>query len=239
MSRFIQFSNLTLIYNKKTIINNLSFSVDEGEVFGLVGENGSGKSTVLRVMSTLLVPTQGDVLINGYSVIKNPQIVRKIIGYAPDQSGFYSNLTTWEYLDFFGACYKIHFRERVELISTLLELVELNKQKDAWINELSQGMKQRLKLACALLHDPKVLILDDPLSSLDFYEREDVIELFRELSELGKTILFSSHILTDISRICNRVGILDSGQLIAQGSVQELEKLDEILANPTKGDVNR
>lgn len=238
MSHFIQFSDLTLIYDYKTIIKDLTFSVDEGDVFGLVGKNGSGKTTVIRVMSTLLVPTHGDVLIDGHSVKKTPGIVRKIIGYVPDQCGFYSNLTTWEYLDFFRACYKIHFRERVELISTLLELVELYKHKDAWVEELSLGMKQRLKLACALLHDPKVLVLDDPLSSLDFYEREEFIELLRELAQLGKTILFSSHILADISRICNRVGIIDSGQLIAQGPVQELENIDAILANTTKGIVS-
>lgn len=237
MSGFIQFSNLTHFCNNKPIINDLSFSVDEGDVFGLVGVNGAGKSIVIRVMSTLLLPTQGDVLIDGYSVVKKPEAVRKIIGYVPDQSGFYSNLTTWEYLDFFGACYKIRFRERAELISTLLELVELNKHKDSWIEELSKGMKQRLKLACALLHDPSVLILDDPLSSLDFYEREEIIELLRELAQLGKTIFFSSHLLADISRICNRVGVLDSGQLIAHGSVQDLEKLDEILVKANKGNV--
>ncbi len=235
MSGFIQFSNLTHFYNLKAIIKDLSFSVVEGDVFGLVGVNGAGKSTVIRVMSTLLVPTRGDVLIDGYSVVKKPETVRKLIGYVPDHSSYYSNLTTWEYLDFFGACYKIRFRERVELISTLLELMELTKQKDALIEELSKGMKQRLKLARALLHDPKILILDDPFSSLDFYEREEVIELLSELAQLGKTIFFSSHILADISRICNRIGILESGQLIAHGSVQELGNLDEILANATRG----
>lgn len=235
MSGFIQFSNLTHFCNHKPIIKDLSFSVDEGDVFGLVGVNGAGKSTVIRVMSTLLVPTRGDVLIDGYSVVKKPEVVHKIIGYVPDQSGFYPNLTTWEYLDFFGACYKIRFRERAELISTLLELMELTEQKDALIEELSKGMKQRLKLARALLHDPKILILDDPLSRLDFNEREAVLELLRELAQLGKTILISSHILADISRICNRVGILDSGQLIAHGSVQELGNLDGILANASRG----
>jgi ABC-2 type transport system ATP-binding protein len=238
MSRLIQFSNLTLIYNSKTIIKDLTFSVDEGEIFGLVGKNGAGKSTVIRVMSTLLEPTYGEVLINGYSVTNKPEVIRKIIGYVPDQSGLYSNLTSWEYLDFFGACYKIPIHERVELISTLLELVELYKQKDAWIEELSLGMKQRLKLARALLHDPKVLILDDPLSRLDFYEREEIIELLRELAKLGKTIFFSSHILADISRLCNRAGIIDSGQLIAQGSVQELENFDSGLASVNEGNLN-
>lgn len=238
MSRLIQFSNVTLIYSNKTIIRDLTFSVEEGEIFGLLGKNGAGKSTVIRIMSTLLEPTHGDVLVNEYSVLKKPEVVRRIIGYVPDQSGFYTNLTTWEYLDFFGACYNIPFRERVELISTLLELVELYKQKDAWIEEMSQGMKQRLKLACALLHDPKVLILDDPLSGLDFYEREEIIELLRELAKLGKTIFFSSHILADISRLCNRAGFLDSGQLIAQGSVQELENFIQGLANANEGNLS-
>jgi len=238
MSEIIQISNLTHTHQNETIVDNLTFSVEEGEIFGFLGTNGAGKTTVIRIMSTLLVPTQGDVLIDGYSVTKSPDMVRKIIGYVPDQFGFYSDMTTWEYLDFFGACYKIHFRERVNLIPTLLELVDLYEQKDAWTEALSFGMKQRLRLACALLHDPKVLILDNPLSNLDFYVREEFLELLIELRQLGKTIFFSSPILVDINRTCNHIGIIDAGRLIASGSVHELENLDEIFTNAAKGVVN-
>lgn len=234
MSAIIQFFNLTHIHQNKVVIDDVTFSVEDGDIFGFVGANGAGKTTVIRIMSTLLVPTRGDVLIDGNSVIKSPELVRKLIGYVPDQFGFYSELTTWEYLDFFGACYKIHYRERINLISTLLELVDLNEQKDVWVKELSLGMKQRLMLACALLNDPKVLILDNPLSNMDFFVREEFLGLLSELGQLGKTIFLSSPILSDITTTCNRIGILRAGRLIGHGSVQELEKMEEFFSKTTK-----
>jgi len=222
MPAIIQIANLTQMYQNRKVIDDLSLAIEEGEVFGFVGPNGAGKTATIRVMATLLAPTHGDVLIDGHSVKAAPELVRKIIGYVPDHCGFYPDMTTWEYLDFFGACYKIHHRERAELLSTLLELVDLSDQEDSQIEDLSLGMRQRLSLARALLHDPKVLILDNPLSGLDPNVRVEFLELLSELAQMGKTIFLSSHILTDLATICDRVGILEAGRIVAYGSVEEL-----------------
>lgn len=238
MSVIIQFESLTQTHLNRNIIDDLSFTVEEGDVFGFVGPNGAGKTTAIRVMTTLLVPTSGDILIDGHSVKTSPRLVRESIGYVPDQCGYYREMTTWEYLDFFGACYKIDHRERNQLIFTLLELVDLSDQRDVPADKLSLGMKQRLSLARALLHDPKVLILDNPLSGLDPYATEEFLELLRELAQMNKTVFFSSHLLADATRICNRVGILDSGRLVAYGTAQELEKIEELFAQTTKGVTN-
>ncbi len=223
MSAIIQFINLTQTHQNRKIIDDLSFEVEEGEIFGLVGPNGAGKTTAIRIMTTLLASTSGDVLVDGHSVKSSPELVHETIGYVPDQCGFYPDMTTWEYLDFFGACYKIHYRERAELILTLLELVDLSGQEDTQVNDLSLGMKQRLSVARALLHDPKVLILDNPLSSLEPRTRVEFLELLSELAQMGKTIFLSSHNLEVVTKICNRVGIMDAGKLIAYGSVEELK----------------
>ena len=223
MSSIIQVSNLTLLHQSQTIIDDLNFSVEEGDIFGFVGTNGSGKTTLIRIMTTLLAPTQGDVLIDGHSVKSSPELVRKVLGYVPESCGFYPNMTAWEYLDLFGACYKIHYRERVELISTLFELVDLSNQKDTQVEDISLGMKQRLSLARSLLHDPKVLILDNALSGLDSNTRAEFQELFNELAQMGKTIFLSSHIFSDVTRICNHIGIIDTGKLVAYGSIRDLK----------------
>jgi len=222
MPAIIQITNLTQIYQKRKIIDDLSLAVEEGEVFGFVGPNGAGKTATIRVMATLLVPTYGDVLIDVHSAKSAPELVRKIIGYVPERCGFYPEMTTWEYLDFFGACYKIHYRERAELLSTLLELVDLSEQENVQVENLSLGMRQRLSLARALLHDPKVLILDNPLSGLDPNVRVEFLELLGELAQMGKTIFLSSNILVDVTRLCDRVGILEAGKLVAYGSIHEL-----------------
>ena len=223
MSLSIQVSNLTLLHQSRAIIDDLTFSVGEGDIFGFVGPNGSGKTALIRIMTTLLTPTRGDVLIDGHSVKSSPGLVRKVIGYVPENCGFYPDMTAWEYLDLFGACYKVHYRERVELISTLFELVDLSNRKDARVEDLSLGMKQRLSLARALLHDPKVLILDNALSGLDSNTRLEFQELLIELAQMGKTIFLSSHIFSDITRICNHIGIIDAGKLVAYGSVKDLK----------------
>ena len=223
MSAIIQITNLTQMHQHRKIIDDLSLTVEDGDVFGFIGPNGAGKTATIRVMATLLMPTYGEVLIDGHSVKSSPKLVRKSIGYVPDQCGFYPDMITWEYLDFFGACHEIHYRERPELISTLLDLVDLSDQEDVPVADLSLGMKQRLSLARALLHDPKVLILDNPLSGLDPTVRVELQELLSEVTQMGKTIFLSSHILADVSRICNRVGIMEAGRLVAYGSLQELK----------------
>ena len=223
MSSVIQVSNLTLLHQSQAILDDLTFSVEEGDSFGFVGPNGAGKTTLIRIMTTLLAPTHGDVLIDGHSVKSSPGLVRNVIGYVPDSCGFYPDMTAWEYMDFFGACYKIHFHERSTLISALLELVELADHKDAQVGCLSLGMKKRLSIARALLHDPKVLILDNALSGLDSNTRIEFRALFSELVQMGKTIFLSSHTLQDVTRMCNRIGVIDTGKLIAYGSIKELK----------------
>lgn len=237
MSAIIQITNLTQMHQDRKILDDLSLTVEDGEIFGFVGPNGAGITTTIRIMATLLAPTHGEVLIDGNSVKSSPALVRKVIGFVPDQSGFYPDMTTWEYLDFFGACYKIHYHERVELISTLLELIDLSDHKDVQAEDLSLGMKQRLSLARALLHDPKVLILDNPLSNLDFDARGEFLELLSELAQIGKTIFFSSHVLTDVARICNRVGMIVSGRLVSNCPIQEIENMDEHFSRIIKGSV--
>ena len=223
MTAIIQIIKLTQAYKSRSIIDDLSLTVEEGDIFGLVGPNGAGKTVTIRIMATLLAPTHGDVLVDGHSIKSNTELVRRVIGYVPDRCGFYSDMTTWEYLDFFGACHKIHHHERVKLIPTLLELVDLSDRENDPVEDLSLGMRQRLSLARALIHDPKVLILDDPLSGLDPDAREEFRELLSELAQMGKTIFFSSHSLDDVTKICNRVGILEAGKLIAYGSIRELK----------------
>jgi len=222
MPAMIQTTNLTQIIQGRKIIDNLSLVVEEGEVFGFVGPNGAGKTATIRVMTTLLAPTSGEVLIDGHSVMSEPELVRKVIGYVPDQCGFYPDMTSWEYLDFFGACYKIHHRERAELLSTLLELVDLSDHEDSQVEDLSLGMRQRLSLARALLHDPKVLILDQPFSGLDPNARVEFTELLGELTQMGKTIFISSNNLMDVTKLCAHIGVLEAGRLVAYGSVDEL-----------------
>jgi len=223
MSAIIQITNLTQMHNEQKIIDDLSLTVEEGETFGFIGPNGAGKTATIRIMATLLALTHGDVLIDGHSVKSSPELVRYVIGYVPEICGVYPDMTVWEYLDFFGAANKIHYRERPDLISALLELVDLSDQIDAQVEALSFGMRQRLSLSRALLHDPKVLILDNPLSGLDPNARFEFQELFSELTQLGKTIFLSSNILADITRICNRIGIMNAGKLVAYGSIKELK----------------
>ncbi|ART76748.1 ATP-binding cassette domain-containing protein [Sutcliffiella horikoshii] len=220
----IETINLTKKYGKFTALDSLNLKVDKGTVFGFVGHNGAGKSTTFSILSTLLAPTSGTAFVNGYDVTKNPKMVRKYIGYMPDFFGVYDQFKTDEYLDFYGASYGIPLEERQKLIPQLLELVNLTDKKDAYVDVLSRGMKQRLCLARALIHDPEVLILDEPASGLDPRARIEMREILRELKSMGKTIMISSHILPELAEMCDEIGVINGGKLVATGRVEEIHQ---------------
>ncbi|CAG9621992.1 ABC transporter ATP-binding protein [Sutcliffiella rhizosphaerae] len=220
----IETINLTKKYGKFTALDSLNLKVNKGTVFGFVGHNGAGKSTTFSILSTLLAPTSGTALINGFDVTKNPKMVRKFIGYMPDFFGVYDQFKTDEYLDFYGASYGISYDERQKLIPQLLELVNLTEKKDTYVDVLSRGMKQRLCLARALIHDPEVLILDEPASGLDPRARIEMREILRELKSMGKTIMISSHILPELAEMCDEIGVINGGKLVATGRVEEIHK---------------
>lgn len=219
----IETIGLTKKYGSFYALQDLNLIVEDSTVFGFVGANGAGKSTTFSILATLLQPTAGDAFINGMSVTKNPQEVRKQMGYMPDFFGVYDQLKTEEYLDFYGASYGIKPKERAVLIPKLLELVNLEHKRYDYVDLLSRGMKQRLCLARALIHDPKILILDEPASGLDPRARVEMRDILRELKAMGKTILISSHILPELAEMCDSIGVIDSGKLIAQGSVHDIQ----------------
>ncbi|MEB2298341.1 ABC transporter ATP-binding protein [Lysinibacillus xylanilyticus] len=219
----IEIRDLTKRYGSFTALDHLNLSLEEGVVFGFVGANGAGKSTTFSILATLLSPTSGDALINGKSVIKEPKEVRKQIGYMPDFFGVYDQLKVDEYLDFYGASYGIGAAERKVLIPQLLELVNLTSKRYDYVDLLSRGMKQRLCLARALIHDPKVLILDEPASGLDPRARIEMRDILRNLKSMGKTILISSHILPELAEMCDEIGVIDNGKLIAHGNVASIQ----------------
>ena len=225
MAPIIQIQDLTKIYGRRTAVDQLNLEVHEGDIYGFVGPNGAGKTSTIRILCTLLEASGGEAYVNGYSVVKNPREVRRAIGYMPDFFGVYDDMKVWEYLDFFGACYGIKPAERSALIDDLLNLVDLNHRKDDFVDKLSRGMKQRLSLARTLVHDPSILILDEPASGLDPRARVEIRELLLELSRMGKTIFFSTHILSDVAEICTRIGIIEEGKLVAAGGLEELQRM--------------
>ncbi|MBN2146795.1 MAG: ABC transporter ATP-binding protein [Anaerolineales bacterium] len=224
MTAIIEIQNLTKQFNGRTAVDALDLVVNEGDIFGFVGPNGAGKTTTIRIMCSLLASTRGDILVAGHSVQKTPRLVRGVIGYMPDFFGVYTDMLVWEYLDFFGACYNLQRQKRPELIKDLLELVDLSHRRDDPVDRLSRGMKQRLNLARTLIHDPQVLVLDEPASGLDPRARVEIRELLMELARMGKTIFFSTHILSDVAEICTRVGIIEAGKLVASGTLEELQQ---------------
>ncbi|TMN23213.1 ABC transporter ATP-binding protein [Lentibacillus cibarius] len=219
----IEMINLTKRYGPFTALENLTLTIDKGTVFGFVGPNGAGKSTTFSILATLLAPSDGSAYVNGYDVTKNPKQVRRHIGYVPDFFGVYDQFKVNEYLDFYGASYGISSTERKAIIPQLLELVNLTEKADSYVDLLSRGMKQRLCLARALIHDPEVLILDEPASGLDPRARVEMRGILRELKDMDKTIIISSHILPELSEICDELGVIENGQLIASGNVSDIE----------------
>lgn len=225
MPGIIEIKNLTKFYGKRKAVDNLNLQVEQGDIFGFVGPNGAGKTSTIRIMATLLSASQGDIYVNGHSVRKDSRGVRKSIGYMPDFFGVYHDMQVWEYLDFFAACYKIPPANRNGLIGDLLELVDLSHRKNDNVDSLSRGMKQRLSIARTLVHDPQVLILDEPASGLDPRARVEIRSLMVQLAEMGKTIFFSTHILADVAEVCTRVGIIEGGKLVASGTLEELQQV--------------
>ena len=224
MTAIVRTSGLVKRYAGTVAVAGLDLDIDEGEIFGLVGPNGAGKTTTLRILATLLRPTSGEAEVAGMSVTENPDAVRRVLGFMPDVFGVYDDMKVWEYLDFFARCYGIPAARRRRMIGDLLDLVDLGDRRNAYVQGLSRGMQQRLCLAHTLVHDPQVLLLDEPASGLDPRARVELRELLRELRALGKTIVISSHILPELEELCTSVAIVDHGRVLAQGRVSDIER---------------
>ncbi|MGD9646638.1 MAG: ATP-binding cassette domain-containing protein [Pirellulales bacterium] len=209
-------------YGDFTAVESLDLSIGAGELFGFIGPNGAGKSTTIRFLATLLQATSGDATVNGFSVRTQPLDVRKSVGYMPDNFGVYDGMKVWEFLDFFAVAYQIPRARRRAVIGDVLELLDLTHKRDDFVNGLSRGMKQRLCLAKTLVHDPPVLILDEPSSGLDPRARLEVKALLKELCRMGKTILISSHILTELADCCTSIGIIERGRLLLHGPIDDV-----------------
>jgi len=218
----IKVEGLTKRYGKTLALDGVSFEVPEGEIFGFVGPNGAGKTTTMRILAALLDPSQGRASVDGFDVTAHPDAVHNRLGYMPDFFGVYDQLTVAEYLDFYAECYRLPRPRRQKIIGDLLELVGLPERRNHQVNTLSRGMKQRLCLARALVHDPAVLLLDEPASGLDPRARVEMREILKELKGMGKTIVISSHILPELTELCSMIGIIDRGRMRATGSVQDV-----------------
>jgi ABC-2 type transport system ATP-binding protein len=217
----IQTINLTKRYGKLVALNNLHLNIEEGECFGYIGPNGAGKTTTIRILATLLQPTWGEARVCDHVVGYESRKIRPLIGYVPDFFGAYEDMVVQEYLEFFASAYNITGRKRTQIVGDVLELTDLSYKRDGLVDGLSRGMKQRLSIARVLLHDPKVLLLDEPASGLDPRARIEIRALLKELHRMGKTILISSHILPELADLCTSLGIIEQGELIYQGSVAE------------------
>lgn len=218
----IETQHLTRKYGKLTAVEDLNLRVPAGAIFGLIGPNGAGKTTSLRMLAGLLEPTSGEIIINGMAANHDWRELRRQIGYMPDFFGVYEDMLVWEYLDFFARCYDLPQKQGQQVVNELLELVDLTDKREKYVQTLSRGMRQRLCLAHALVHDPQVLLLDEPASGLDPRARVEMRELLRELGSMGKTILVSSHILTELGEMCDSIGIIESGHLVASGPLNEI-----------------
>ena len=222
-SACIELRRLHRFFGKTRAVNDISFSVPRGHVFGYIGPNGAGKTTSMRILATLDLPSYGDALVDGFSVVNDPELVRRRLGFMPDSFGTYRDVNCREYLDFFARAYGLVGRERIERLRWVLGFTGTDTMADKPIRGLSKGMKQRLCLGRALIHDPAVMILDEPAAGLDPRARIELRRMIRELADRGKTVLISSHILTELAEMCDSVGIIEQGCLLATGSVEEMQ----------------
>jgi ABC-2 type transport system ATP-binding protein len=234
----IETHDLTKMYGDLYALNRLNLTLDRGDVYGFIGPNGAGKTTTMRILATLLNPTWGEATVCGYSIYTGSKEIRRAIGYMPDFFGVYDDMKVIEYLEFFAAAYRIKGAARKKICEEVLELVDLTYKRDALVTSLSRGMTQRLGLARVLLHDPQVLLLDEPASGLDPRARIEMRALLRELRSMGKTILVSSHILPELADICNKIGIIEQGVLFVNGAVSDVMKQvrSDIVLNIAVGD---
>src|SRR5438132_6200197 len=216
----VQTFALTRVYGPMVALNALDLTILRGDLFGFIGSNGAGKTTTLRILAPFLAPSAGTAQVLGHDVVRDADAVRHVIGYMPDFFGVYKDMEVTEYLDFFGACYKIPSAQREKTVNDVLELVGLSEKKGALIGALSRVMQQRLGLARVLIHDPPELLLDEPASGLDPRARIEMMAILQELQKMGRTIIISSHILSELETLCNRVAIIEKGKLIYSGPVQ-------------------
>jgi len=218
----IEIRDLTKKYSELYAIHKIDLKLERGDVFGFIGPNGAGKTTTMRILATLLNPTWGEAYVGGYSIYTKPKEIRRIIGYMPDFFGVYDNMKVIEYLEFFAAAYRIKGPKRRKVCDDVLGLVDLGYKRNELVTSLSRGMTQRLGLARVLLHDPQVLLLDEPASGLDPRARIEIRGLLKELRNMGKTIMVSSHILPELADICNKIGIIEKGELIVNSDVEDV-----------------
>ena len=222
MSALLEVKGLSRFYGSLKAVDDITFSLPAGTILGFIGPNGAGKSTTMRIIATLDVPTSGEVLLDGQSLVARPDQARPLLGYMPDRYGTYDDMTVFEFLDFFARAYRLRGKERIARVDSVMDFTGLMPLKDKLTSELSKGMKQRVALGRTLLHDPKLLILDEPADGLDPRARIELRELLRALASQGKAVLISSHILTELSEICDTCAIIEQGRLLATGTVQEV-----------------
>ncbi|MEL6896445.1 MAG: ABC transporter ATP-binding protein [Planctomycetota bacterium] len=224
VSNTVELRNLYRLFGKTTAIADINFGITSGSVFGYIGPNGAGKTTSMRILATLDLPTYGDAFVDGFSVVNDPELVRRRLGFMPDWFGTYRDVSCEEYLDFFARAYGLMGRDRSRRLKWVMDFTGTIGMRDKPIGGLSKGMKQRICLGRAMIHDPKVMILDEPAAGLDPRARIDLRRMIRELADRGKTIMISSHILTELAEVCDTVGIIEQGHILAVGSVEDIRE---------------